>query len=310
MAFAQGSRSQLAIGALETSFTAAAGAVTTSLPFNTHSLNLTKDRVAGNEIQPDRMDRVDRHGNKSVGGDIVVDLRDTTYDLLIQSALMNATDLSTGVGIGTTPQYFSIEDQFLDLAAPNSRNFSKMTVSSMGVSIAPNQMVTTTFGLVGKDMTLTNTPTSVPIVDAEPVPFDSYNGSISVGGSVVSVVTSLDFTLTNSFAPTFVVGSDSAAALEFGKAVVEGTLTAYVDDLSASSLANLFSAETESSISVTVAEGTTAGDANMTFLIPRVKFNSADIPVDGPTSRIVNLSFVGLYDAGEDTNFKVTAGTV
>ena len=109
---------------------------------------------------------------------------------------------------------------------------------------------------------------------------------------------------------TFVVGSDSAAALEFGKAVVEGTLTAYVDDLSASSLANLFSAETESSISVTVAEGTTAGDANMTFLIPRVKFNSADIPVDGPTSRIVNLSFVGLYDLTENTNFKVTSGTV
>ena len=162
MAFAQGSRSQLAIGALETDFAASAGAVTTGLSFNTHSLNLTKDRVAGNEIQPDRMDRVDRHGNKSVGGDIVVDLRDNTYDLLIQSALMNASALSGGVSIGTTPQYFSVEDQFLDLATPNSRNFSKMAVSSMGVSIAPNQMVTTTFGLVGKDMSLTNTPTSVP----------------------------------------------------------------------------------------------------------------------------------------------------
>jgi len=176
-----------------------------------------------------------------------------------------------------------------------------MTVSTMGVSIAPNQMVTATFGMVGKDMSLENSATDVPVDDSEPVPYDSYSGTISVGGSAVSIVTSLDFTLTNSFAPTFVVGSDSAPQLEFGKAVLEGTLTAYVEDLT--TLENLFVSEVESSISAQVGDGTNT----MTFLIPRVKFNSGDIPVDGPNSRIINLSFVGLYESAvNDTLFKIT----
>ena len=61
MAFAQGSRSGLSYIVESTFGTTPAGNFT-DLPYNTHSLNLTKDRVAGNEIQPDRMLRVDRHG--------------------------------------------------------------------------------------------------------------------------------------------------------------------------------------------------------------------------------------------------------
>ena len=297
MAFAQGSRSQLALGAQSAFGTAVT--VDTNLPFNSHSLNLSKDRVQGNEIQPDRMDRVDRHGNKTVAGDIAVDLRNLTYDSLIQSALMTSDALSSGASIGTTPSYFTIEDQFKDIN--KARKFTGMTVSTMGVSIAPNQMVTATFGMVGKDMSLENSATVVPVDDSEPVPYDSYSGTISVGGSAVSIVTSLDFTLTNSFAPTFVVGSDSAPQLEFGKAVLEGTLTAYVEDLT--TLEDLFVSEVESSISAQVGDGTNT----MTFLIPRVKFNSGDIPVDGPNSRIINLSFVGLYESAvNDTLFKIT----
>ena len=61
----------------------------TNLPFSTHSLNLTKDRVAGNDIQADRMPRVDRHGNKQAGGSLEVDLRKGDYDeLFLESALL------------------------------------------------------------------------------------------------------------------------------------------------------------------------------------------------------------------------------
>jgi len=70
MAFAQGSRSTLSYIEEVTFGTTPAGNFQ-NLPFNTHSLNLTRDRVAGNEIQADRMTRVDRHGNTQVGGDIV-----------------------------------------------------------------------------------------------------------------------------------------------------------------------------------------------------------------------------------------------
>jgi len=301
MAFAQGSRSRLAFG-VESAFGSAASSYT-NLPFNTHSLNLSKERVAGNEIQPDRMPRVDRHGNKSVAGDVAVDLRDTAYDSLIESAMLSA--FSTGViKVGTTPKFLTLEDYAADI--DQARLFTGCSVSTMSVSMAPNQMVSATFGMVGKDMTISGTEKTVA-AGGVGEPFDAYSGALKVAdvdgigaASALSIITSVDFTVTNSFSPTFVVGSDSAPALEFGRAEVEGTVTAYFEDLS---LVNRFLNETESAIEVSVADPS----ANtMTFLFPRVKFNAADIPVDGPTSRVITLPFVALYDDTELTNLKIT----
>jgi hypothetical protein len=119
--------------------------------------------------------------------------------------------------------------------------------------------------------------------------------------SAVAIVTGLDFTLTNSFAPTFVIGDDSAPSLEYGRAEIEGTLTAYFED---ASLINRFLDETESELEVSVNDPT--GSNAYTFLFPRIKINSADVGVDGPTSRIINMSFVALYDATENTNLSIT----
>lgn len=303
MAFAQGSRSRLAFG-VESTFGSAASSYT-NLPFNSHSLNLSKERVAGNEIQPDRMPRVDRHGNRSVAGDVAVDLRDTAYDSLIESAMLSATALSAGsITVGTTPKFLTLEDYAADI--DQARLFTGCSVSTMSVSMAPNQMVSATFGMVGKDMTISGTEKTVA-AGGVGEPFDAYSGALKVAdvdgigaASALSIITSVDFTVTNSFSPTFVVGSDSAPALEFGRAEVEGTVTAYFEDLA---LVNRFLNETESAIEVSVADPS----ANtMTFLFPRVKFNAADIPVDGPTSRVVTLPFVALYDDTELTNLKIT----
>ena len=300
MAFAQGSRSSLSFIVESTFGTTPAGNFT-NLPFSTHSLNLTKDRVAGNDIQADRMPRVDRHGNRQVAGDIVVDLRDGDYDAFLESALLN-TWTTNVLKVGTAPKFFSVEDYAADI--DQARVFTGLSVSTMGISLAPNQMVTTTFGMVGKDMTISGTEKTQDAASGA-APFDAYSGDISIGnvgaGSAVAIVTGLDFTLTNSFAPTFVIGDDSAPSLEYGRAEVEGTLTAYFED---ASLINRFLNETETEIEVSV-DDPTGGNA-YTFLFPRVKINSADVGVDGPTSRMISLSFVALYDATEGTNLKIT----
>jgi hypothetical protein len=111
----------------------------------------------------------------------------------------------------------------------------------------------------------------------------------------------LDFTLTNSYAPTFVIGDDSAPSLEFGRAEVEGTMTVYFED---ASLITRFLNETETAIQVSVDDPT--GANAYTFDFPRVKINSADVGVDGPTSRMISLSFVALYDATMGTNLMIT----
>ena len=306
MPFSQGSRSSLSFITELTFGTTPAGDFK-NLPFSTHSLNLTKDRVAGNDIQADRMPRVDRHGNRQVAGDIVVDLRDGDYDVFLESAMLGTWDTTPVAGpdvlkVGVTPKFFSIEDYAADI--DQARLFTGMAVSTMGISLAPNQMVTTTFGMIGKDMTISAVQKTQTAASGA-APFDSYSGDVSIGNvgssSAVGIVTGIDFTLTNSFAPTFVIGDDSAPSLEYGRAEVEGTFTAYFED---TALINRFLNETETELEVSVNDPT--GLNAYTFLFPRVKINSADVGVDGPTSRIINLSFVALYDATTGSNLVIS----
>jgi hypothetical protein len=306
MAFSQGSRSSLSFVTEATFGTTPAGSFA-NLPFSTHSLNLTKDILSGTDIEADRMPRVNRQGNRQVGGDIVVDLRDGDYDLLLESAMLGA--FATNVlKVGVAPKFFSIEDYASDI--DQARLFTGMSVSTMAISLAPNQMVTTTFGMVGKDMTMSATEkTQTAASGAQP--FDAYSGDISIGNvgspSAVAIVTALDFTLNNSYAPTFVIGDDSAPSLEYGRAEVEGTMTAYFEN---AALIDRFLNETETAIQVSVDDPT--GANAYTFDFPRVKINSADVGVDGPTSRMVTMSFVALYDGsvgGLATNLQITRPT-
>ena len=299
MAFAQGSRSSLSYIVESTFGTTPAGNFT-SLPFSTHGINLSKDRVAGTDIQADRMPRHDRHGNKQVSGEIVADLREADFDPFLESAMLSAFS-GSDLKVGTTPKFFSLEDYAADI--DQSRVFTGCTVSTMGVSIAPNQMVTTTFGIVGKDMSISGTQKTLTAASNNS-PFDAYSGSLSIGDtggtpSASAIITGMDFTLNNSFAPTFVVGSDSAPQLEVGRAEIEGTMSAYFED---AALVNRFINETETELNVVVGDGTNT----LTFNFPRAKINSADVGVDGPTSRVISMSFVALYDTTDTTNFTIT----
>ena len=354
MAFAQGSRSSLSYIVESTFGTTPSGNFTT-LPFTSHSLNLTKDIMEGNDIQADRMPRVNRQGNRQTSGDIAVDLRRGDFDPLLEAAMLSTWSTNV-LKVGTTPKFFSIQDYAADIDV--ARRFTGMTVSTLGISMAPNQMVATTFGMVGKDMNpIVNagsfiTGDSYTIVTAGTTdftaigsgnnsvgttftatgagsgtgnasvgfavqrnasasstnaPFDAYSGSIGIGAigtgtpSSVAIVTGIDFTLENSYAPTFVIGSDSAPSLEYGRAEVSGTISAYFEDVA---LINRFLNETETGVQVIVNDPT--GSNPYTFKFPRCKINSADVGVDGPTSRIVSMEFVGLYDSGEASNMEIT----
>jgi hypothetical protein len=307
MAFSQGSRAGLSY-VVESTFGTTPGTPSLiQLPYTTQSLNLTKERVTGTDIQPDRMLRVDRHGNRSAAGDIVADLRKADYDPFLESAFFNT--FSTNVlKVGTTPKFFSIEDAATDIT--QFRLFTGMSVSSLAVSIRPNQMVTGTFSMIGKDMTISGT--SVDATKTAPsgnAPFDAYSGALEIGNtggalSAAAIVTGIDFTINNALAPTFVVGSSTTPQLEYGMATVEGTITAYFED---AALINRFLNETETALEVSVDDPT--GSSDYTFLFPRVKINGADVPVDNPTSRIITLPFVALYDTTEATNIKLTRST-
>jgi hypothetical protein len=250
------------------------------------------------------MPRVDRHGNRTAAGDIVADLRKGDYDAFLESAFFNT--FSTNVlKVGTTPKFFSIEDAATDIT--QFRLFTGMSVSSLAVSIRPNQMVTGTFSMIGKNMSISGTSVDgTKTASSGNQPFDAYSGALKIadaGGvlATAAIVTGIDFSINNALAPTFVVGSSTTPQLEYGMATVEGTITAYFED---AALINRFLNETETALEVSVDDPT--GSSDYTFFFPRVKINGADVPVDNPTSRIITLPFVALYDATEATNIKLT----
>jgi hypothetical protein len=307
MAFSQGSRTRLSF-IEEVTFGTTPSGNFTEIPFSTHSLNLTKERVEGSDILADRMPRVDRHGNRSAAGDIVADLRADAFDAFLESMMFDVWDTSPSsapdeLKVGTTLKSFSIEDYASDI--DQARLFTGMAVSQGQFSIAPNQMITSTFSFVGKDGTISQSEKSVNAASTN-TPFDSYSGAITLGNtggalSSLATVTSVDFSVNNALSPTFVVGSDSTPQLEFGRAVIEGSISAYFED---AALINRFLDETETAFKVTVNDPT--GGNEYGFFFPRVKFNSANAEVGGPESRMVAIDFVALYDATEGSNLTIT----
>lgn len=304
--FAQGSRTGLAYAA-QADFDTPATTGFKSLPYATHTLNLTKQRVQGTDQQPDRMGRHDRHGNRNAAGDVVFDLRAAEYDEFLESAMFGTWDNSP-VGpdelkFGSTQKFFTMEDYASDI--DQARLFTGMGVSQASFSIRPNQMVTTTMTMVGKDMGISAVEKTVTAASLNS-PFDAYSGALEVGDSggalsSIATVTGIDFSINNALAPTFVVGSATTPQLEYGMATVEGTLTAYFENLS---LVDRFIDEVESALKVAVNDPTAANEYG--FFFPRVKFNDAAVPVSSPTSRIITIPFVALYDDTENSSLVIT----
>lgn len=299
MPFAQGSRTQLAYVSEVTYGTTPSTPAMVSLPFVTHSVDLSKTRVQSAEITPDRMPRVDRHGQRTVTGDIAVEMRPADYDFLLEAALFGA--FSTNVlNTGTTVKSFTLEDGALDIT--QYRAFTGCMVNTMQMSIAPNQMTTATFGIIGKNMTQSSTPLDASLTAASNnEPFDSFSGTITEGGSSIAYVNSIDFTLNNNLNPTFALGAVSTPQMEFGMSTLEGTMTVFYQD---AALITKFLNETESSLSI-VLDDRVAG-LNYTLLMPRIKINGAAVPVGSPTSRLMTVPFVALRDSSTGTQLRIT----
>lgn len=307
MSQAQGNRSVFAYKA-ETTFGTAATGNYQELQVNSQGLALNKTRLQGREIRPDRIPRHDRHGNRSVSGPIVTDFRASVYDELLESVMYSTWDTSP-VGpdelkVGTTEKSFTFEDYAQDIDF--ARRFTGCIVSQASFQIRTDEMVTATFDIVGRSMTVTATQSTITPADETNVPHDSHSGQISLGNSGGSlseslIITGIDFSINNTVTPTFVVGSDITQCMDSGLAVVEGTLTAYYED---NVLINRFIQETESAIKVTINDPTSSNEYG--FFFPRVKFNGSQIPLEGPMSRLITMPFVALYDDTEGSNLVIT----
>lgn len=304
MPFAQGSRSGLSLISESTWGVTPTTGNLQAIPYTGSALNLTKEQIQSAAIIPDRMIRSDRHGNRQVGGDVTVEFGPVDFDALLEASFMS-TWTSNVLKVGSTLKSFTVNDGIQDVG--QNRIFTGVTAGSLSLTVAPNAIAAATFNLVGKDMTVSASPARPTTTAASGnAPFDSCSGSISIGNAggaltPIATITSIELSINNDTSAAFVVGTCSAAQLEYGMATVSGTISAYFDGLD---VYNRFLNETETALSFTL--NNAAGNRPYTFLIPRAKFNTGDLPVTGPKSRIMNIGFSAIYDATTNTVLQVT----
>ena len=299
MTIATGSRHDMAYVAESTFGTTPTTPVFVPIRHTGTTLGLSKDAIESEELRQDRQIAHYRHGNKSVSGDVNIELSYGSFDDLLQATLAGswASDVLLA---GTTRRSFTIERHHSDIN--KYLRSTGCSFNSMSLSVAPNSMVTGSFSIIGKSFTVASTAISGATYSSETTsaPFDSFTGSVNEGGSSVAVVTGIELSVDNGMEALYVVGSDETLLPSIGKSTVTGSITAYFEN---SLLIDKFISETASSLEFTLTDQ--AGNSYI-FELPNVKYNSGNPEVGGPGAITVSLDFVALYDGGTGSQIQIT----
>lgn len=278
----------------------------TILPVDTFGLVLEKGEIEDNGLYPDEQIRIIRHGDKSVSGDMSGRLRKGDFDPFLESVMRSAWATNT-LKVGTTPKYFSIEHASVDI--DQYQLFTGVTVNTLGLtaSAGDNSPINATFGLVGRDKEpVASTTFADSIVQASNnQPFDHYAGNglriADSGGTFGDVcVTQFELNIDRGYETRYCLGDNASKSMIAGMADITGSMTAYFEN---ANLLNRFINETNTALQLQVGFDTDI----MTFLLPRVKFMTANTPLSGNTgAKFVEIEFKAQYDTVEESSLTIT----
>lgn len=282
------------------------GAITAGATTGTN----TVDRTTGSFLT-DGFDAGDEitlagFGTGANNGDTkIVSIAPNGLTMVVEKALTTEAD-AAGVTIslkgkkvksGTLQKTFSFERAFLDVA--QFALYSGCAIDRLKLSVKPEEIITATLSVVGKDVTLGTVTNSTSITAAATnSPFDSFTGTLEEGGAAIATIASIELTLANNRKGQMAIGQKTPEFLSDGQLVVTGTATMFfVDEVAL----NKFLNETESSIDVKLLD--LNGTDFHRFRIPRVKYTGGDLdnPADGPVK--LTLPFTGLADSQSAANF-------
>lgn len=274
------------------------------LRHTSNSLILSKESFQSQELRSDAQISDLRHGNRQASGDIGIEFSFAEYDDFLEAAVRGKWEDNPDVPgqkflvAGVQESSFTIERVFNDIK--QYQYFTGCKVDSLTLTVQPNAMVTGTVSIVGSAIHFSGEP-----LDPDPdpsfsyAPYDGFKGKLVEGGSVIAVVTSMEFSIENSIEPAFVIGSDVAEALVAGRINVSGTISAYFQNMD---LLKKFTDEIETSLQFTLGDGVSQ---SYIVTLPRVKYSGGDNPVDGEGPVTLNMPFQALYDECSGTNIRI-----
>lgn len=205
---------------------------------------------------------------------------------------------------GTTRRSFTFERLFGDLATGKKyHRFTGVAVAGFDLTVAPKAITEMKLSLVGSGNVLdTAIASGATYASATTTsPFDAFSGTITEGGSGITVVTEVQLKLDNKLEPRLIVGSNKSLLHSIGRSNITGSLTIYFED---SAQMEKFVNETSSSLVFTVLD--TAGNS-YSFNVPRIKYTGGGTPeVSGEGPITIQMPFQALLDSSTNTNLVIT----
>jgi len=207
---------------------------------------------------------------------------------------------------GHTEDWFTLEHYFEDVDL--SEVFYDVKVNSMAVSLPATGMATIDVGLMGLNHNFLETgasPYFSAVLDATTTGIvAAVNGVITVEGTQIALITSMDFDIAANLTNEPVVGSDVKPDLFEGKVMVSGNMSVYFED---ATFRDYFKDETEVSIACAFTTNNDDDAEFIAFSMPRVKVGGASKD-DGEKGIIQTMPFTALFDtnAGADTGATAT----
>lgn len=260
-------------------------------------INPAKTVLESEETNADRNIRSIRHGFESVTGQFTAELAPVDYDDILEAALGGSWTTNV-LKVGTANKTFTFEKRYPDITQYQA--FRGVAINELTIAIQPDAIVSLSASVVGMSFAaMSGTSLGSPTAPTGDEPFTSFSGAVLEDGDAIGIVTGITFTVNNNKSVTPVVGSKNAPDVQQGMSSVSGTVTVHLAD---ASLFNKFQAETITSLSVEITQGT----KGLTFLFPKVKYTAGNInpPASGPV--ILELPFVAYYDSVTGTSLQIT----
>lgn len=265
-------------------------------------LDISIAALQSEEIRDDAEIADFRLGTRHVEGTATGEFSANTFDDLLAAALRGAF-VDGQVKGGITRQSFTFIDYNADINDYPYTIYRGCEVNTLAITVSAAAMVGIEFGIVGRTMEQATTlPTGLTVGErTTTAPMDGFSGALSMGGSVVDVITELAINLENGIEPRFVVGSKFSIKPGSKRRSITGTLTAYYED---NTLRTKFLDEQESVLTIDILDGTT-GDGYR-FTMPRVKITEAPRPIDGEGDIMLNMSYQALLNQTEGYSMSIT----
>lgn len=288
-------------------------AALTTLRHTGESINHQNETVNSAEIIADRQLRdVIRTGTFSQGA-VNFELSHRTYDPFMEAALGSTFTADTGLSgaesgtdllvNGTTKKSFTFEKQFTDLSS-EFISFTGARVDTFGLQMQLGQIVTGSFGVIGKKgvPAASTVGTGGPTASSTTAPISVIDiAAITEGGSSLSGCSELSISIANNLRRQGQLGSSDPYGIGYGQIVVTGNLVVYYAGRTLLEKATNF---TTSSIQFELQDE----DGNTyVFNLPDVKYGSPEIGAPGANQDgFLTMPFTAKYDTTTGKTIRIT----